>query len=295
MSMDHSPRSSIFARRGLAQVAAACLAVGLVLSPPLVAAAEPSELSPSESAKPQPRDPAAGPATRSTAVPKLAPVTAAAAAARLRSPDPGVTANLWEWNWVSVARECRTVLGPAGYGGVQVAPPQDSLKRTSLGNGSDTVLHPWWEVYQPVRLRADQPDGQRATVQGHGDRLPRGWGEGLRRRSDQPHHRPGQHLLRRRQLHPLQLPGGPLRPERLPLQRRRVPVQRRRHPGLQQQAAGVQVQPGRAGGPADRAELRAHQGGRLPQQADRLRRLRASGSTRPSTSARKTWTASTRS
>ena len=149
--MDHSPRSSIFARRGLAQVAAACLAVGLVVSPPLVAAAEPSELSPSESAKPQPRDRDAGPATRSTAVPKLAPVTRAAAAARLRSPDPGVTANLWEWNWVSVARECRTVLGPAGYGGVQVAPPQDSLKRTSFGNGSDTVLHPWWEVYQPVR------------------------------------------------------------------------------------------------------------------------------------------------
>jgi len=59
-------------------------------------------------------------------------------------------ANLFEWNWVSVARECVTVLGPAGYGGVQVAPPQDSLKRTALGNGSDTVLHPWWEVYQPV-------------------------------------------------------------------------------------------------------------------------------------------------
>ena len=33
---------------------------------------------------------------------------------------------------------------------MQVAPPQDSLKRTALGNGSDTDLHPWWEVYQPV-------------------------------------------------------------------------------------------------------------------------------------------------
>jgi alpha-amylase len=61
-----------------------------------------------------------------------------------------VQANLFEWNWPSVAHECTTVLGPAGYGGVQVAPPQDSVKRTSLGNGSDTVLHPWWEVYQPV-------------------------------------------------------------------------------------------------------------------------------------------------
>jgi alpha-amylase len=64
--------------------------------------------------------------------------------------EPGVTANLWEWNWVSIGRECTDVLGPAGYTGVQVAPPQDSLKRTSLGNGSDTVLHPWWEVYQAV-------------------------------------------------------------------------------------------------------------------------------------------------
>lgn len=54
-----------------------------------------------------------------------------------------VSANLFEWNWPSVANECTTVLGPAGYGSVQVAPPQDSVKRTSLGNGSDTVLHPW--------------------------------------------------------------------------------------------------------------------------------------------------------
>ncbi len=67
---------------------------------------------------------------------------------RLNNSD--VQANLFEWNWTSVANECTTVLGPAGYGGVQVAPPQDSLKRTALGNGSDTVLHPWWEVYQPV-------------------------------------------------------------------------------------------------------------------------------------------------
>jgi alpha-amylase len=61
-----------------------------------------------------------------------------------------VVANLFEWNWPSVAKECTTVLGPSGYGAVQVAPPQDSLKRTELGNGSDTILHPWWEVYQPV-------------------------------------------------------------------------------------------------------------------------------------------------
>lgn len=59
-------------------------------------------------------------------------------------------ANLFEWNWTSVAKECTNVLGPSGYAGVQVSQPADSLKRTKLGDGSDTVLHPWWEIYQPV-------------------------------------------------------------------------------------------------------------------------------------------------
>jgi alpha-amylase len=66
----------------------------------------------------------------------------------VRTDVPGVTANLFEWNWKSVGEECTNVLGPAGFSGVQVAPPQDSLKRTAVD--STTVLHPWWEVYQPV-------------------------------------------------------------------------------------------------------------------------------------------------
>jgi len=81
--------------------------------------------------------------------------TGAADAPSLRSKDPGVMANLFEWNWPSVAAECTNVLGPAGFGGVQVAPPQDSLKRSAAdqadpGTGAVTVRHPWWEVYQPV-------------------------------------------------------------------------------------------------------------------------------------------------
>ncbi|WP_162246814.1 alpha-amylase family protein [Phycicoccus sp. Root101] len=67
-----------------------------------------------------------------------------------RTEVPGVTANLFEWNWDSVGNECTTVLGPGGYQGVQVSAPADSLKRIALGDGSNTVLHPWWEVYQPV-------------------------------------------------------------------------------------------------------------------------------------------------
>ena len=60
-----------------------------------------------------------------------------------------MTASLWEWSWPSVAAECPR-LADIGYDGVQVAPPQDSVKRTATGNGSDAYLHPWWEVYQAV-------------------------------------------------------------------------------------------------------------------------------------------------
>ncbi|WP_307791046.1 hypothetical protein [Streptomyces actuosus] len=51
-----------------------------------------------------------------------------------------VIANLWEWNWNSVAAECTDVLGPAGYGAVQVAPPAESLKQPHYYR---------WDVYQP--------------------------------------------------------------------------------------------------------------------------------------------------
>src|SRR5690242_3583627 len=92
----------------------------------------------------------AGPAQAGPASAGPAASTGPAARTASKKPAGDVMANLFEWNWPSVAKECRTVLGPAGYGGVQVSPPQDSLKRTTLGDGSDTVLHPWWEVYQPV-------------------------------------------------------------------------------------------------------------------------------------------------
>ncbi|AEV86508.1 alpha-amlyase [Actinoplanes sp. SE50] len=68
----------------------------------------------------------------------------ASAAVSLNNSD--VTANLWEWNFDSVAAACTSQLGPAGYGAVQVAPPQESVTLASTSDGA----HPWWEVYQPV-------------------------------------------------------------------------------------------------------------------------------------------------
>ncbi|MGW0811203.1 carbohydrate-binding module family 20 domain-containing protein [Nonomuraea sp. NPDC002799] len=67
--------------------------------------------------------------------------TPAAPAAAAPPGDRDVIANLWSWNWGSVARECTGHLGPAGYGGVQVSPPQDSLTRGGAV---------WWDVYQPA-------------------------------------------------------------------------------------------------------------------------------------------------
>ena len=47
--------------------------------------------------------------------------------------------------------------GPDGYGGVQVAPPEESLSLP--GNNPP---HPWWEVYQPVSYQLTSRMGGRA-------------------------------------------------------------------------------------------------------------------------------------
>ena len=80
-------------------------------------------------------------------------------------------------------------------------------------------------------LQPHQPHGHRGPVQGHGRHVSQGRGEGLRRRGHQPHDRAGQCVLRRRQLHPVQLPR--LHTCELPRPGRRVPVLRRGDPGLQ--------------------------------------------------------------
>src|SRR5262249_35417817 len=44
--------------------------------------------------------------------------------------NPGprdVIVHLFEWPWASVASECTNVLGPKGFGAVQVSPPQEHV------------------------------------------------------------------------------------------------------------------------------------------------------------------------
>ncbi|MFD7610184.1 carbohydrate-binding module family 20 domain-containing protein [Streptomyces sp. NPDC059828] len=79
----------------------------------------------------------------------LAPPGAAQAA------PPGskdVTAVLFEWRFDSVARACSDTLGPAGYGYVQVSPPQEHIQGGQ-----------WWTSYQPVSYRIAGRLGDRAS------------------------------------------------------------------------------------------------------------------------------------
>jgi alpha-amylase len=84
------------------------------------------------------------------------PARLPSAAAAITPPRGDVIANLFEWNWNSIASECTNVLGPGGYGGVQVAPPEESVTLASQS-------HPWWEVYQPVSYQVSSRMGNRTA------------------------------------------------------------------------------------------------------------------------------------
>ena len=65
--------------------------------------------------------------------------------AQAQASPPGekdVTAVMFEWSFDSVATACTDTIGPAGYGFVQVSPPQEHIQ------GSQ-----WWTSYQPVSYK----------------------------------------------------------------------------------------------------------------------------------------------
>ncbi|HXV92767.1 MAG TPA: carbohydrate-binding module family 20 domain-containing protein [Pseudonocardia sp.] len=67
-----------------------------------------------------------------------------------------VIVHLFQWPWASVASECTNVLGPKGFGGVQVSPPQEHVVLPGAG-------YPWWQDYQPVSYRIESRRGDRAA------------------------------------------------------------------------------------------------------------------------------------
>jgi alpha-amylase len=83
----------------------------------------------------------------------------AAAPGIASSASPGakdVIVHLFEWPWASVANECVNVLGPKGFGGVQVSPPQEHVVLPGSG-------FPWWQDYQPVSYQLVSRRGNRAA------------------------------------------------------------------------------------------------------------------------------------
>ncbi|MBB6119269.1 carbohydrate-binding module family 20 domain-containing protein [Nocardiopsis algeriensis] len=96
----------------------------------------------------------------------LTSVLAAPAAAAPESPVPATPlpaadaptaangdtiVHLFQWNWNSVAAECEDFLGPNGFGGVQVSPPQEHVVIPFAEGGN----YPWWQDYQPVSYQID--------------------------------------------------------------------------------------------------------------------------------------------
>jgi alpha-amylase len=82
----------------------------------------------------------------------LSVVAASAPAHAAPTGDKDVTAVLFEWKFDSVAKACTTQLGPAGYGFVQVSPPQEHIQ------GSQ-----WWTSYQPVSYKIAGRLGDRTS------------------------------------------------------------------------------------------------------------------------------------
>jgi alpha-amylase len=88
------------------------------------------------------------------AVGAVRPVVAEASAASPGARD--VIVHLFQWPWASVASECTSTLGPKGFGGVQVSPPQEHVVLPGSG-------YPWWQDYQPVSYGLTSRRGDRAA------------------------------------------------------------------------------------------------------------------------------------
>nr|AGN55419.1 amylase [Pinctada fucata]AGN55420.1 amylase [Pinctada fucata] len=71
--------------------------------------------------------------------------------------------HLFEWKWTDIADECEKFLGPYGYCGVQISPPNENRVVTSPNR-------PWWERYQPVSYKLVTRSGTEAEFRNMVDR-----------------------------------------------------------------------------------------------------------------------------
>lgn len=68
------------------------------------------------------------------------------------SPAEGPIVQMFGWPWDSLARECRSSLGPSGYAAIQVSPPTEHVQLADKG-------YPWYEDYQPVSYKLQSRRG----------------------------------------------------------------------------------------------------------------------------------------
>ncbi|XP_054870282.1 alpha-amylase-like isoform X2 [Amphiprion ocellaris] len=54
--------------------------------------------------------------------------------------------HLFEWRWADIAAECERFLGPNGFGGVQISPPNEHIVLND-------PWRPWWQRYQPISYK----------------------------------------------------------------------------------------------------------------------------------------------
>jgi alpha-amylase len=80
---------------------------------------------------------------------------AATASPPATSDGRSVIVQLFMWKWTDVAAECTNVLGPKGYGAVQISPPQENIVLPSRN-------YPWWQAYQAISYQLASRQGTRA-------------------------------------------------------------------------------------------------------------------------------------
>ncbi|KAI5635033.1 alpha amylase, catalytic domain-containing protein [Phthorimaea operculella] len=62
------------------------------------------------------------------------------------APGRSTMVHLFEWKWDDIANECERFLGPRGFGGIQISPPNENLVIWANNR-------PWWERYQPISYK----------------------------------------------------------------------------------------------------------------------------------------------
>lgn len=80
---------------------------------------------------------------------------------QFRGGQKGAIVDLFGWKWADIEKEC-PMLAKAGYLGAKINPPNEHLITQDWLDNS--ILNPWYYVYQPVSYRLHSRGGSRAEL-----------------------------------------------------------------------------------------------------------------------------------